>query len=139
MSESSTFAEILNELLTDTESPPPSSTEQINNFKPDFASDFMSEVFLFKTTSLAKYKVNRTTLKSPESITSPKHSFTQEQSKAFFDLNNIVPGLTESFSHSQLKAHYRKAALLTHPDRGGSNESFQAVKKSIEILSTLVK
>lgn len=69
----------------------------------------------------------------------PKHNFDSIQAKAFELLKALVPQLPENFSFNQLKSAYRRAALKTHPDRGGASETFQQVKKSYHILTDLVK
>jgi hypothetical protein len=69
----------------------------------------------------------------------PKHSFDETQAYAFYLIRQLVPQLPENFSFNQLKSAYRRAALKTHPDRGGASETFQQVKKSYHILTDLVK
>lgn len=69
----------------------------------------------------------------------PPHSFNDSQRSAYDYLKTFKKNLSESFSFSELKSAYRAAVLQTHPDRGGSSESFQQVKKSYQILSALVK
>ena len=46
-----------------------------------------------------------------------------------------VLGLTPSATAEQIKAAYRKAARTTHPDRGGSAETFHVITEAYEVLS----
>lgn len=66
------------------------------------------------------------------------HIMTAEQTAAFENLSIWSESLTSSFNRFELKSSYRQALLKTHPDQGGSAESFLQVKKSYEILSSLV-
>ena len=69
----------------------------------------------------------------------PAHALNADQAKAFQDLKAWALQLNENFDCQELKSAYRSAVLKTHPDRGGSSESFQEVKKSYQILEALVK
>lgn len=69
----------------------------------------------------------------------PSHVFTDEQSAAFVTISQWAPELKNNFNFKQLKSSYRLALLKTHPDQGGSSENFWAVKKSYEVLCSLVK
>jgi len=40
-------------------------------------------------------------------------------------------------SERDLKRAYRKAAIKTHPDQGGSNEAFLEVQAAFEVLSNV--
>lgn len=66
------------------------------------------------------------------------HTFSEPQEAAWSLLNRYTL-LTDNFGPTELKSAYRRAVLATHPDRGGSGESFQAVRKSYQILAALVK
>ncbi len=66
------------------------------------------------------------------------HVMTSEQTLAFENLSIWSPQLSNAFNRFELKSSYRQALLKTHPDQGGSAESFLQVKKSYEILSSLV-
>lgn len=48
-----------------------------------------------------------------------------------YALLNLKP--TASFA--ELRAAYRRAALVAHPDKGGTSEAFQAIKLAFEVLS----
>lgn len=48
-----------------------------------------------------------------------------------------VLGLCAGASVVEVRAAYRRYALLTHPDKGGSKEAFQAVVNAFEVLSSL--
>ncbi len=41
-------------------------------------------------------------------------------------------GLAPSATETEIKTAYRKRALETHPDRGGSNEAFRALQRAYE-------
>lgn len=76
----------------------------------------------------------------PQPTARPDHSFTAEQTEAFNRLREWSMGrLTASFTARQLKSAYRAAMLKTHPDQGGSSESFHEAKKCYQILCALVK
>ena len=45
-----------------------------------------------------------------------------------------VLGLNKGFTSAELKQAYKRAALRAHPDKGGSNEAFRAVKDAYEYL-----
>lgn len=67
------------------------------------------------------------------------HIMTVEQNLAFENLSIWSKSLTNAFTSFELKSCYRQVLLKTHPDQGGSTESFLQAKKSYEILSSLVK
>lgn len=69
----------------------------------------------------------------------PPHAFTPEQAVAFTQLSLWVPQLAGNFDLRELKSAYRAAVLATHPDHGGTGESFQEVRKNYQILMALVK
>jgi hypothetical protein len=69
----------------------------------------------------------------------PAHLFNAEQASAYETLKQWSSELTENFSRSELKRAYRIAVLKTHPDQGGSSESFQDARKCYQILEALVK
>ncbi|MFZ3230265.1 MAG: hypothetical protein WA160_08675 [Pseudobdellovibrio sp.] len=69
----------------------------------------------------------------------PAHVFSDEQAVAFMELCQWASTLKNNFNLKELKSNYRQALLKTHPDQGGSCESFWSVKKSYEVLSSLVK
>lgn len=67
------------------------------------------------------------------------HIMNLAQTLAFENLSLLAPQLSAGFTRIELKSSYRIALLKTHPDQGGSSESFFQVKKSYEILCSLVK
>ena len=69
----------------------------------------------------------------------PPHTLNPEQAVAFTQLAQWAPQLAGNFDFRELKSAYRTAVLATHPDRGGTGESFQQVRKSYHILTALVK
>lgn len=69
----------------------------------------------------------------------PSHTLSPEQAVAFTQLAQWAPQLADNFDFRELKSAYRTAVLATHPDRGGTGESFQQVRKSYHILTALVK
>ena len=69
----------------------------------------------------------------------PAHLFNVEQKQAFEELSKWAPDLKNNFNWKELRSHYRKALLKTHPDQGGSSENFWAAKKSYDLLKLLVK
>ncbi len=67
------------------------------------------------------------------------HLLNDEQKAAFKTLAFYQEQLfSEAFSVAELKSAYRQALLKTHPDQGGTAESFQGVRKSYEILQAFV-
>ena len=46
-----------------------------------------------------------------------------------------VLGVPSSASHAQIKAAFRELALISHPDKGGTEEDFQSVQIAWEVLS----
>ncbi|MBC7741994.1 MAG: hypothetical protein H7061_07350 [Bdellovibrionaceae bacterium] len=68
----------------------------------------------------------------------PAHVFTPEQSGALDTLASFAPNLQNNFNLRDLRTAYRAAVLKTHPDQGGTAESFQSVKKSYHILWAFV-
>lgn len=68
----------------------------------------------------------------------PAHNLTSEQLQAYSELKAYAPSLNDNFDLHELKSAYRRSVLSTHPDRGGNGESFHLVKKSYQILSSLV-
>jgi len=82
-------------------------------------------------TPYAKYK--------PVMKSRADHTFTEEQALAFADLSQWCSALTRNFTFKELRNSYRIAMLKTHPDQGGSSENFWSVRKSYEVLVSLVK
>lgn len=70
----------------------------------------------------------------------PMRLFNEAEQSAFENLNAYLKTpLVSGFYSSELKSAYRHALLKTHPDQGGTAESFQQVRKSYEILVHFVK
>lgn len=70
----------------------------------------------------------------------PSRLFNTEEQSAFESLNALLEiPLVSGFYRAELKSAYRQALLKTHPDQGGTAESFQQVRKSYEILVRFVK
>lgn len=74
-----------------------------------------------------------------KAVLRPAHRFTELQNLAFSTLQRYSQSLKNNFNLQELKSAYRLSVLQTHPDQGGSSESFQAVRKSYQILLSLVK
>lgn len=85
--------------------------------------------------------IYKTGYKKYKSVPRPRkpHAMNPQQQLAFENLSLWAPPLTNDFNRIELKSCYRAALLKTHPDQGGNSESFLAVKKSYEILKSLVK
>lgn len=68
----------------------------------------------------------------------PSHILGEVETFAFENLRSNSPLLNDNFNLHELRSAYRRAVLKTHPDQGGTAESFQAVKKSYQILLAFV-
>ncbi len=68
----------------------------------------------------------------------PSHVFSPEVGAAYETLFLHAPLLRDNFNLPELRSAYRVAVLKTHPDQGGTTESFQAVKNSYHILWSFV-
>lgn len=67
------------------------------------------------------------------------HQLNAEEKMAYDLLNSYQStSLHPGFYGKELKSAYRQALLKTHPDQGGTAETFQQVKKSYEILVRFV-
>lgn len=62
------------------------------------------------------------------------HIFDATQTESFNFLKNYVSDLDFGFSPRELKSAYRKAALILHPDQGGTAEEFRLLKGHFERL-----
>lgn len=81
-------------------------------------------------------------LKYKKIIQRPNHVLTSLQQKAFELINSLLSqadSLPGNFNLQQLKRSYKKAALKTHPDCGGSHESFLALKSDYEMLLAFLR
>jgi hypothetical protein len=68
----------------------------------------------------------------------PDHLLNDEQKLAFESLQSYAPHLKLNFNTRDLRSAYRSGVLKTHPDQGGTAETFQAVKNSYHILFAFV-
>lgn len=48
---------------------------------------------------------------------------------------HAVLGVEPGATSTQIRAAYKRRALATHPDQGGSDEAFRAVQRAYEVLS----
>lgn len=101
-----------------------------------------TQTYNVRSTSLprgyARFQKQRPT--TPPPIVRRDHSFDTAQTEAFSRLQEWSSGrLTANFNSRELKSAYRAAMLKTHPDQGGSSESFHEAKKCYHILCALVK
>jgi hypothetical protein len=81
-------------------------------------------------------------LKYKKIIQRPNHILTSLQKKALELINSQLTSndsLPENFNLQQLKRSYKKAALKSHPDCGGSHESFLALKSDYEMLLAFLR
>lgn len=67
------------------------------------------------------------------------HSLSPLQKQAFSFIKGWIHDLPEGFTENELKRAYRQAALLLHPDRGGSAQDFIELKTQYENLKTVFK
>lgn len=67
----------------------------------------------------------------------PAHRFDATQTESFLFLKTRVPELENNFSPRELKSAYRRAALILHPDQGGTNETFRDLHRHFENLRRL--
>lgn len=65
------------------------------------------------------------------------HAFSPLQKQAFTFIKGWIHDLPEGFTENELKRAYRKAALVLHPDRGGSAQNFIELKAQYENLKTV--
>jgi hypothetical protein len=62
------------------------------------------------------------------------HKFDATQTQSFEFLKTYVSELDFGFSPRELKSAYRKAAMILHPDQGGTNEKFRDLHRHFENL-----
>ena len=133
-----TFSEIFNEVHHD---------EKIENIIPTWESSLepawmaqlMAEVKLTTrgTPQYSKYRLAKPG--SAQFSQRVPHVMDSLQLAAFEVFNQyLLQPLDRCFFKQELKSAYRKALLKTHPDQGGTAETFQQVKKSYEILVVFV-
>ncbi len=65
----------------------------------------------------------------------------RQRARDMFSMSLYLLGLeeAESLNEDALKAAYKKAALKSHPDKGGSEESFKEVTRAYSYLSEILK
>ncbi len=68
----------------------------------------------------------------------PDHLLNDEQKTAFEALSSVSNQLKLNFNLRELRSAYRAAVLKTHPDQGGTAETFQLIKNSYHILFAFV-
>ena len=102
-----------------------------SSLEPAWLSQLVGMVSPIKFTQPYIYRYGRTIRKA--------HLLDIEQAQAVETLNayQSIP-LHPGFYSQELKSAYRAALLKTHPDQGGTAESFQQVRKSYEILVSFV-
>ena len=154
------FAEIMAEMDTtvpsmDSESPRWSSIQDpaglsflVGNIRSKKFSSFQSSPYLrfipLKKDSLSDDPVNASAANPPEHAEPEAlagYDLSTEQEMALNCFNEILPAqlrLRGCFQINQLNKAFKKAALKTHPDCGGSHESFLKLKQSHEILVTFL-
>ena len=67
------------------------------------------------------------------------HHFNPAQTLSFNFMKSWVNSLNDNYSEMELKKAFRQAALILHPDKGGSTQLFWELKGHYEILQGLVK
>ena len=139
MKTSDDFAEILGQIIDSEAAFAPRSTS-LNTLKISYSAGWESALDPFglseiigKTAVFPKAKK-----KYVSTFVRPPHAFNAEQKQAFEELRQWAPELKTNFSKAELRSQYRKSLLKTHPDHGGSSENFWSVKKSYELLKSLV-
>lgn len=65
------------------------------------------------------------------------HCFSPLQKQAFTFIKSWIHDLPEGFTEGELKRAYRQAALILHPDRGGTPQNFIELKTQYENLKTV--
>lgn len=140
MLKTGSFSEVLEDLTKETSEwtiPPVSEWE--SHLDPRGISQIMAEL-----SGISAFPQTRTSagLKAfrvrPQSARPrPPHSLSALQQDAFTLLKSYTLQLDAGFNLRELKSAYRAALLQTHPDQGGSSESFFQVQQSYQILLAL--
>lgn len=133
-----TFSDILHEVH---ESHPSENTMPSweSSLDPAWMTQLMAEIgpLQFRSSYIYRYKAMHPT--PPPPVVRKPHAMTEMQELAFAFLNQFqMQALDLGFFKQELKSAYRSALLKTHPDQGGTAETFQQVKKSYEILQVFV-
>lgn len=105
--------------------------------EPLSLSQIIGTIPIYKT-GYKKYSSVKKVISPTKQMRKP-HDMNADQHLAFENLSMWAPTLTNDFNRIELKSCYRAALLKTHPDQGGCSESFLLIKKSYEILKSLVK
>lgn len=138
------FSQILND-LHDTESMSDQSANRDysagweSHLDPFGMTELMSKINVapfYKVDLQKAYPVKR---QPRAEFKRPSHLLNEQQTAAFNVLKSYCPHIKDNFNLHELKSTYRHSVLKTHPDQGGSSETFQQVKKSYQILLALVK
>jgi len=66
------------------------------------------------------------------------HTFSSEQRQSYEFFKTWITSLPEGFTGTELKKAFRQAAMVLHPDHGGSAQQFLALKNHYEVLRSLV-
>lgn len=66
------------------------------------------------------------------------HSFSESQKHSYEFIKSCIHDFSEGFSSAELKKAFRQAAMILHPDRGGSTQEFMKLKDHYENLRRLV-
>ena len=140
MLKTGSFSEVLEDLAKENpEWTTPPVSEWESHLDPHGISQIMAElsgISAFpKTRTSAGLKAFR--VRPQPARPRPPHSLSALQQDAFTLLKSYTPQLDEGFSVRELKSAYRAALLLTHPDQGGTPESFFQVQQGYQILLAL--
>jgi len=65
------------------------------------------------------------------------HCFSPAQRLSFDFLKTWIHDLSEGYTPVELKKAFRQAALILHPDQGGSASQFLELKAHFEVLKTV--
>lgn len=66
------------------------------------------------------------------------HTLTDSQKCAFDLFSQLGTEISPAFRAGDLRRAWRKAALATHPDHGGSAESFRQAQKAHQVLQSVL-
>jgi curved DNA-binding protein CbpA len=69
----------------------------------------------------------------------PSHQMNANQKEAYFTISQYVCEFKDNFSAKDLKQAFRLAALMTHPDQGGSATAFVKVQQAYVCLQTVLR
>lgn len=146
------FAEILNEYISESLENSEVHCETTSHLEPAFLSQLIGSIPPLRVQNHSLSRKAYTFTKNQnadvkQSLKLKTHSMTEAQFKAYETIlyslelpilkaHTLFP---EGFSNSQLKKAYKIAALRNHPDTGGSHESFLEIKKCYELLMGFAK